>query len=347
MGSTRPRPSEIEVVATTMSGSVQDQRKVGKLEPSFRAHGAIGTRVHIARTHAEARDVAHRLVSEGARTIVSAGGAGTFNAVLEGAHLAGQVPENLRLAFLRKGSADLVGKALGISNALDEAVAQIVDGIANERMIPADVIAVEAVEPQGTTQVRHLIGFGGFGVFGEIPRFTETRVVKLYKGLLGSLFGDLGPFYAGLLLASAWWQTRFVLRRVPKLALTFNEEEHLPAANWGAVILMNGDLGRSFPLGRGMSLASGDFRIIAMRYGGPFRAISQMNASRTGRILDNPERYDALIRNVHTLTVSANRPCSYMVNVDGLPMLTRGPVRVSISGRVQLIHARPSPVSEE
>jgi diacylglycerol kinase family enzyme len=71
-------------------------------------------RVHVASSHAEAQAMTSAIVSGGGRTVVSAGGAGTFNAVLEGAHAGGAVPPDLRLAFLRKGSADLIGKAMGM-----------------------------------------------------------------------------------------------------------------------------------------------------------------------------------------------------------------------------------------
>jgi len=39
-----------------------------------------------------------------------------------------------------------------------------------------------------------MIGFGGLGVFGDIPRFTESRVIKAYKGVLGQLFRRPRPF---------------------------------------------------------------------------------------------------------------------------------------------------------
>jgi hypothetical protein len=57
--------------------------------------------------------------------------------------------------------------------------------------MPADVLAIESAEPDGTTQRRHMVGFGGFGLFGDVPRFTESRFVKYYKGILRMLFGDL------------------------------------------------------------------------------------------------------------------------------------------------------------
>jgi thymidylate kinase len=334
-------PDSIEIIATTMSGSIADQRKVGLIEPKFRAQTSRPVSVHLARSHSEADTIAHEIVERGGRTLVSAGGAGTFNAVLEGSHQNGNIPPDLRLAFLRKGSADLIGKALHIPDGLTEAVHQIVDGIRTNRCVEADVLVVEAIEPNGETQQRHMVGFGGLGAFGDVPRFTETRIIKLYKGLLGSLFGDLGPFYVGLVLAVARWWLQNLLGRIPAVSLILDEVE-LPPERWGAVIVLNGDLGKEFPLGRGLSLSSGTFRVVALPYRGVRSVLRQINACRTCAVLDDPGAYVAIVEDVRTLRARPVRPGPLsMVNVDGLQMMTRGTVRVSISGRVTLVAGKP------
>ena len=330
----------IDVVATTMSGSFQDQAKVGRIGPELRARTSRPVHVHRAHTHAQAQAIAHDIVMRGGRTIVSAGGAGTCNAVLEGAHVSGGVPHDLRLAFLRKGSADLIGKVLGIPDELPDAVRAIVGGIESGDTVDADILAVEAAAPDGRVQRRHLVGFGGFGVFGDVPRFTESRAIKYYKGLLGTLFGDLGPFFTGLTLATGRWQLEHLLGRVGTLSLVLDDDE-LPPETWQAVIVLNGDLGQDFPLGRGLDLASGTFRVVALRYGGPRQSLRQMVACKTGDVLDEPDRHGALVRTVRTLAV---RPTvatqEYMVNVDGLKMMARGDASVSVEGRVRLVPGR-------
>jgi diacylglycerol kinase family enzyme len=334
-----PQPGTIEVIATTMSGSIQDQRKVGQIGPEFRSRTSRPVRVHVADSHDRARSITHEIVSAGGRIIVSAGGAGTFNAVLEGAHLSGTVPADLRLAFLRKGSADLIGKVLGIPDQLPAAAEAILQGIEADRLVTADILAVQTTEPDGSVQRRHLVGFGGMGLFGEVPRFTESRLIKVYKGVLGSLLGDLGPFYVGLLLAAGWWQIQRLFGRVPAMSLTLDDQQ-TPAETWGAVLVLNGDLGAEFPLGRGLPLGSGSFRVIALRYRGLRRALRQLRAAQRGTILEKPERHGAVVRTVRRLTVRPAEARPYMFNVDGHGMLTRGEVRVSVSGQVQLISGR-------
>lgn len=332
-------PDGIDVIATTMSGSIEDQAKVGRIGPEFRARTPRPVRVHKAHSHGEAQAISHDIVTHGGRTIVSAGGAGTFNAVLEGAHVDGRIPDDLRIAFLRKGSADLIGKVLGVPDDLAGAVRAIVGGIAGGATIEADILVVEGTAPDGSSQTRHLVGFGGFGVFGDIPRFTESAAIKFYKGVLGTLFGDLGPFYAGLALSSSSWQGRRLLGRVPALSLTLDGDE-LPRQTWVSVIVMNGDLGPGFPLGRRLDLASGTFRVIALPYRGVAETVRQAMACKTAAVLDDPDRYGAIVRDVHTLTVEPVGTVPFMVNVDGLKMLVRGAVTVSTDGTVHLVPGR-------
>jgi len=185
-------------------------------------------------------------------------------------------------------------------------------------------------------QRRKLVGFGGLGVFGEVPRFTESRFIKVYKGVLGSLFGDLGPFFVGLGLAAVRWRLKRILGRVPEMSLILDEET-TPMATWGTVLVVNGDLGADLPLGRGLSLGSGSFRVIAMRYLGLPRALRQIRAIRKGVILSEPERYDCIIRTVRSLKVQPRDARPYAVNVDGGVMVARGEVSISISGKIWLL----------
>jgi diacylglycerol kinase family enzyme len=326
----------IEVIATTMSGSIQDQRKVQHIGPAFTSRTSRPIRVHRADSHAQAREITQRLVAEGSRIIVSAGGAGTFNAVVEGCHLAGRVPSDLRLGFLRKGSADLIGKALGIPDQLEAAVEAILKALETGRCVPADILTVESTGADGRVQRRKLVGFGGIGVFGEVPRFTESRFIKVYKGILGSLLGDLGPFFVGLGLAAGRWQLQRILGRVPEMSLTLGEET-IAIATWATVLVVNGDLGADLPLGRGLSLGSGSFRVIAMRYLGLPQALRQILAARRGTILSEPERYGCIIRTVDSLRVHPKDVRPYPVNVDGRTMVARGEVSISVSGKIWLL----------
>jgi diacylglycerol kinase family enzyme len=331
----------IEVVATTISGSLQDQRKIGRIVPRFGAWTRRPVHLHSVDSHAEAESATRAIVAGGGRIIVSAGGGGTFNAVLEGCHADGGIPEDVRLAFLRKGSADLIGKMLRIPDELSAAAAAIVDGIEHDRRLRADVITVETQAPTGEPQARHMVGFGGLGIFGAVPRFTEARWIKYYKGIIGSLAGDYGPFYTGLTLATVWWYWLRFRGRVSPLALELDGQPIAPD-RWTAIIVVGGDLGPDFPIGRGAPFSSGTLRVVGLRDRGLRTALRQLDGARSGAIFGDPERYDCLIRDVRDLRARPAAPVrgsgpDFLVNVDGLARQSYGPVRFSVSGHVELI----------
>jgi hypothetical protein len=123
------------------------------------------------------------------------------------------------------------------------------------------------------------------------------------------------------------------------------DDETADATTWLAIIVVNGDLGRDFPLGRGLAFGSGTFRVVALRYQGLRRAIAQLQACRSGAVLDDPLSYGAIVRETRSLAARpapaagwASRPGRpIMVNVDGLKMPARGEVRFSVSGDVRLV----------
>ena len=338
VGDSRAPP--IEVVATTISGSFQDQRKIGRIVPQFAARTRRPVHLHAVDSHAQAQAAAREIVARGGRVIVSAGGGGTFNAVLEGCHRDGSIPEDVRLAFLRKGSADLIGKVLRIPDELSAAASAIVDGLEQDRRLRVDVIAVDTHGPNGEGDTRHMVGFGGLGIFGAVPRFTEAPWIKYYKAIFGSVAGDYGPFYVGLTITTVWWYWLRLRGRIAPLVLELDGRA-IDADWWTAIIVVGGDLGPDFPIGRGAPFSSGTLRVVALRDRGLRAGLRQLSAARSGIIFGDPERYGCVIRDVETLLVRSARVRGsdppFLVNIDGLSRRSHGPVRFSVSGHVELI----------
>lgn len=136
----------IDVIATTVSGSISDWRKVERIEPLFAEHGFDDLHLHIVDTHPQAREKSCDLLAGGGRALISAGGSGTFNAVLEGC-CDSRVPlGDIRLGFLRKGSADLLGKTLGMPDEIEAAVRVFVDSIRARHVMPCDVLSARIRE---------------------------------------------------------------------------------------------------------------------------------------------------------------------------------------------------------
>ena len=272
------RDTRIAVIATTSSGSIADWGKVKRIEPLFAERGWTALSLTTVDAHTQARTAAAERVAEGARVIISAGGSGTFAAVLEGICDAGAPLDTIRLGFLRKGSADLIGKVLGMPDEIEAAVDVFSEAIAGDRTRPCDLLRAElpGLPP------KHFVGYGGAELFGRIPHFTENRHMKWYKGLLSQLFGDLGPFTTGMTLA--------VLERLAKAPFTRAREwrirvDGVEAARgrYQALIIVNGYLGPDLAFSDD-ALGSERFHCFALRDQGARRLLAQAKAARSPSI---------------------------------------------------------------
>jgi diacylglycerol kinase family enzyme len=330
--------SRVEVIATSISGSVKDWAKVDRIIPLFREHGMEQIHLTVVDTHRAARIKACELTRDGVRTLISAGGSGTFNAVVEGCYDSGVDRAPLRLGFLRKGSADLIGKVLGMPDDITEGVKTFVDAIRQDHFTPCDVLL--ASSEQGQVASRHFVGYGGAEIFGEIPYFTENRFMKYYKGILGQLFGDLGPFFTGmsLVLLRRLMSPRWRSRRVWEIVA---DDRTVGKGLFQAMIVVNGDLGPNLPFARGVPLGSGDFHLFAIRNQGIRRLPDQLRAAWNASILDSPARYGfESFRIIRRLELrQGNTPFPF--NADGSILECQGAAVVERVDRINFL-SRPA-----
>jgi diacylglycerol kinase family enzyme len=326
------RDTRIEVIATAVSGSIADWSKVDRIQPLFAARG--WTAVHISKVegHAEARSRAATLVRDGARLIISAGGSGTFNAVMTGSIEAGVPLQEIRLGFLRKGSADLIGKVLGMPDQIEAAIDVFSDAIEQDRTAPCDLLRVEAPP----NPAKHFVGYGGAELFGRIPHFTENRFMKWYKGVLSQVFGDLGPFTTGMTLA--------LLERMLRVPWTRPREWTLRAdgtvalqGRFQALILVNGYLGKDLAFSDD-PLGSGRFHCFALRDQGVRRLLAQAKAARSGAVADDPAHWGmehVVCR--ESLELACGR--AFPLNVDGSTLHAAGMATVRRVGVLRFLCA--------
>ncbi len=324
----------VDVIATTVSGSIQDWGKVKRITPLFREHGMEDVRLHVADSHRQAREKARTLIEEGGRILISAGGSGTFNSVLEGCCDSGLPLGEILLGFLRKGSADLIGKVLGMPDEIESAVQVFVDSIRENRTVPCDVILASSAG-EGDAP-RHLVGYGGAEIFGRIPHYTENRFMKYYKGVLSQIFGDLGPFTAGMTLAvldkllkGAWSGKRTWSIQVDGALASENAYQ--------ALILVNGYLGPELPYSS-QPLGSGSFYLFALRDLGVRRLLGQARRARSASIMKDPEEWGMeSYAAVKSLVLEPDSGDPFPVNVDGATLHCRKAVAFRIVDRIRLI----------
>ncbi len=306
--------AHLDVIATTISGSIQDWGKVKRIVPLFQACGMTDVALHAMESHGAARSAAREAVERGGRIIISAGGSGTFAAVLEGCCDAGIPLGELRLGFLRKGSADLIGKVLGMPDEIGAAIDVFVRAIEQDCTVPCDVL--EARSEGADSQPKHFVGYGGAEIFGRIPHYTENRFIKYYKGILGQIFGDLGPFTTGMTLALLERLVKRPFRRPRNWRIEVDGAE-VAEGRFQALIVLNGYLGpdlafTSDPLG------SGTFHLFALRDRGTAALIGQARRARDGTIMEDPARWGMESFTIrHTLTLRADGPMPFPMNVDG------------------------------
>ncbi|MBI5867926.1 MAG: hypothetical protein HZB43_06495 [candidate division Zixibacteria bacterium] len=325
----------IDVIATTISGSVRDWGKTREIAPLFQKHGEYGVAVHAVDTHRDARSKACELVRSGCRILISAGGSGTFNSVVEGCYDSGIEPAAVTLGFLRKGSADLIGKVLGMPDEIEEAVKVFVDSIRADKVVPCDVLLGSSEE--GDVPARHFVGYGGAEVFGEIPHYTENRFIKYYKGYLGQLFGDLGPFFIGTNLAILG---RFFTRRGRgRYGWEISVDDQVVAqGRYQAMILVNGDLGPDLPFAKDVPLGSGNFYLFTIADKGSIHLYRQLKHAWDSTILEDPKRWGfESYRIMHHLVLRPKTSDPFPVNMDGSALMCRKSARIEIFGRIRLL----------
>lgn len=327
----------IDVIATTISGSIKDWGKIQHIVPLFHRHGETDVNLCAVDSHADARRKTSELIQAGGNIIISAGGSGTFNAVLEGCFDSGRDLKDLRLGFLRKGSADLIGKVLGMPDDIEKAIDVFVESIKRDRVVPCDVIRV--TDGGGEADPRRFVGYGGAELFGRIPYYTENRFVKYYKGILSQLFGDLGPFFIGTSLAIIEKVVRNIGRGKRRWRVIV--DGNLAVENsFQSMIIVNGDLGKDLPFAESEPLGSGKFYLFVIDDKGVFKIFGQLKHAWDASISQNPEKYgfgSFVIEK--SLVLEPEDAGEFPVNVDGSTMKCRGSVRFEICDQVRLLCA--------
>jgi diacylglycerol kinase family enzyme len=325
----------IEVIATTISGSIKDWGKVKRIVPLFEERGRNDVTLHAVDSHAEARRRTRDLIAGGSRTVISAGGSGTFNSVLEGCIDSGVRLGEIVLGFLRKGSADLIGKTLDMPDDIEEAITVFAESLAAERTLPCDVIeATGSGEGEGP---RHFVGYGGACIFGRIPHYTENRFIKYYKGLLSQLFGDMGPFFVGAALSVIETNLKNLVRGKRSWRIEVDGTER-SRGRYQAMIIVNGDLGSDLPFAKDAPLGSGDFHMFALRDIGLLRLPGQFKHAWDASIMSDPQRWGfEPYRIAKSMTLSPGDGKPFPLNVDGSTMHCTGSASFRIVDRINLI----------
>jgi len=326
---------KVSVIATTISGSMSDWKKVKRVVPLLTEHGLADVALYALDSHNSARMKTLECVSAGDRIIISAGGSGTFNAVLEGCCDSGVPLDEITLGFLRKGSADLIGKTLGMPDTIEDAIRVLADSIKSSRTVRCDVILAES--KGGQSPPRHFAGYAGAEIFGEIPYFTENRWTKYYKGILSQLFGDLGPFFVGASLACLRRHIRRLYRRRLSWRV-FADDREIPQNRYQACIIVNGDLGKDLPLAKGVPLGSGAFYMFSLKDLGIVKLAGQFKHTWDGSVLEQPDTWGMQRHCItQSLVLQPDTDRSFEIYIDGSTMHCHKSVTFRICDTINIL----------
>ncbi len=312
--------TRIDVIATTISGSISDWQKVKRIVPLFAKHGFEDVRLHEVGSHIAAREAAYAALKDGGKITISAGGSGTFRAVLEGCIDSEIRLSDIRLGFLRKGSADLIGKVLNMPDDIENAIEVFAQSISSDSYILADILNASCKSSKESP--RHFIGYGGAEIFGRIPFYTENRYNKYYKGIMSQLFGDLGPFTTGMLLSLAEKILKSPFTR--KKYWQIIADGNLAAEGYyQAIIVVNGYLGPDLPFSN-KPLGSGEFYVFGLKDIGTVKLLSQAKHARSGSIVKDPLRWGLeSVTAREELEITPDNDTPFPVNVDGSTFIAK------------------------
>jgi len=101
-------------------------------------------------------------------------------------------------------------------------------------------------------------------------------------------------------------------------------------------MLLNGDLGKHFPLAPGMALGDGHFKIVALEDKGFFRFVNQFKQCWNGNT--NSNGIDSFV--AKQMTIEQKGPGPFWINIDGLGGRVYGSVHCEVSDSLLLLSAR-------
>jgi YegS/Rv2252/BmrU family lipid kinase len=214
-------PSKVLVVANPASGAGATARRLPEIERALRRHG-IAYELAATQRPGHAAEIAASATGRGADVVAVVGGDGTMNEVVQ-SFLApdGSTVTGADLAVIPSGSGGDFRKTIGLSGAIDEAVARIRFG----RRRPCDLGVLELTTHDGTPRTHAFLNIASFGVGGLVDEIVN-RTPKWMGGkaafFLGSLRATLAyrnapvrvkidgePFYEGPIFNVAIANGRF------------------------------------------------------------------------------------------------------------------------------------------
>jgi diacylglycerol kinase (ATP) len=220
--------------------------KVGKRWPQLRdvlTKGGLCFAAQLTERPGHATEIARVALDEGYRHIVSVGGDGTVNEVVNGLVVEGRVPPDVVLSILPGGTGSDFVRILNISRD----PVQACETVLGDSVRTVDLGEIRCI-CDGRPIVRHFVNVAGVGFDGE----TSVRVNRMSKRITGTL-----PYLTSLLITLLSYKNKDV-------RLTVNGQSHVGRFN--SVVVCNGQyFGGGMWVGPKAAADDGVFDVIILK----------------------------------------------------------------------------------
>ncbi len=173
-----------KVIVNPAAGAGKTGRLWPRLREMFRGHG-LRFEHELTEAPGHATELAREAVARGHELVVSVGGDGTINEVVNGFYIAGSV-NGTALGIVATGTGSDYVRTLGIPRQYEEACQRFLQ----PRKITVDLGVLEYAH-NGHQVERLFVNFAGTGFDAEIVRRTNQRQYKALGGLAAYLLGAL------------------------------------------------------------------------------------------------------------------------------------------------------------
>jgi diacylglycerol kinase (ATP) len=242
----------------------------------------------------EATEIAERAVRESRPVVVSVGGDGTLNEVVNGFFRNGApIPTTTKLAMVPLGSGGDFRRTLRISLDSKQAIDVLKTGLV--RRLDAGCVTYQTAD--GTTAIRHFINIADAGLGGEV----------VYRVNRGSKRMGSQTYAVGSALSILTYSNK------PMTVVVDGQTHELPKAQ--QVIVANCQyFGGGMQIAPSASPTDGVFDVILIKNAGKLETIRGVNDFRSGKHLDNA---NPKIELVYGKRISVTSPAKVRIDIDG------------------------------
>lgn len=258
----------IMAIVNPVSANGKTGKNWAEYEKHFREEG-IELEVRFTQYPGHATELARKAVAEGYRKIMSVGGDGTTNEVINGLYRDGELlAEDIKLIIFSQGTGCDFIRSFGISKKIED----VVNIIRSEKIKKVDVCQASFKNHAGNSESRLFLNVADTGI-GAVTAKLVNESSKIYGGFLSYLIGV--------------FRALFTHKNKAIRVMIDGKEEYNQYLN--SVIIANGKyFGGGVMIAPEAELDSGEFNIIILKDFSKFGIVFNLAKAYKGTHLNHP-----------------------------------------------------------